>query len=114
MAFGLGRLTDANTVCDHINGVVDDNRLCNLRVVSQRENTRNQKISVNNKSTVTGVFYLKSERVFLSYITYNGKRHILGKFRTLEEAASVRRAAESHYKFHPNHGKTSEERAKTT
>jgi len=40
---------------DHINGSSSDNRVGNLRVVSQAVNSRNQKKMKNNTSRVTGV-----------------------------------------------------------
>ena len=37
-------------VADHINGCKYDNRLQNIRICSQRENTRNRRLSINNTS----------------------------------------------------------------
>ena len=42
---------------DHINRNRLDNRLCNLRWVSQRDNNRNQGLSQNNKSGHQGVYF---------------------------------------------------------
>tara|TARA_R110000823_G_C15640123_1_gene469716 strand:- start:90 stop:332 length:243 start_codon:yes stop_codon:yes gene_type:complete len=41
---------------DHINGIRDDNRLVNLRVVSRSENQRNTEVRSTNTSGVEGVF----------------------------------------------------------
>lgn len=114
LAFMLGKMPPKTTVCDHINGVVDDNRACNLRAVDQKDNCRNQSRSNNNKSTVTGVFYIEEEKVFLAYITHDKKRKHLGRYKTFEEAVARRKEAERFYGFHPNHGLTREERAKAT
>ncbi|MDQ5879303.1 MAG: hypothetical protein QG638_2038 [Pseudomonadota bacterium] len=114
MAFSLGRLTDPTTVCDHINGIVDDNRAVNLREVPQQQNCCNQKLNVNNKTSVSGVFYIENEGVYVATITHHCIRTYLGRFRTLEAAAAIRKKAEEDRGFHPNHGKTREERAKTT
>ena len=42
-------------VADHINGRKYDNRLQNIRICSQRENTRNRRLSINNTSQKGGV-----------------------------------------------------------
>ena len=42
-------------VTDHINGCKYDNRLQNIRICSQRENTRNRRLSINNTSQKSGV-----------------------------------------------------------
>ena len=39
----IGRFPDSSLVVDHINGEKDDNRWCNLREVTQRENMQNCK-----------------------------------------------------------------------
>lgn len=114
LAFMLGEMPPKTTVCDHINGVVDDNRACNLRMVTQKDNCRNQSKSVKNKSTVTGVFYIEKEDVFLAYITYDGRRRHLGRYKTFEEAVARRKDAERFFEFHPNHGLSREDRAETT
>ena len=42
-------------VADHINGRKYDNRFQNIRICSQRENTRNRRLSINNTSQKGGV-----------------------------------------------------------
>ena len=42
-------------VCDHINGRKYDNRLQNIRICSQRDNTRNRRLAINNTSNKGGV-----------------------------------------------------------
>ena len=42
-------------VADHINGCKYDNRLQNIRICSQRDNTRNRRLTINNTSEKGGV-----------------------------------------------------------
>ena len=89
--------------CDHINRNTLDNRKENLRNVTQTENTRNcSKIFRDDvTSKYIGVF-LSSEkypigRPWRAKITLDGKRHVLGRFATEEEALIARLRAEKEY-----------------
>lgn len=64
---------------DHINGVKDDNRLCNLRSVTLQQNQWNRH---NSK----GYSWNKLKNKWQSHITFNWKRYHLGYFNTEEEA----------------------------
>lgn len=79
---------------DHINGVRDDNRWRNLRVVRRSQNNMNSKIRSDNKSGVKGVCYDKTRGQWAAEIKADGKRWRLGRFDTIEEAAKVRAEAE--------------------
>lgn len=89
---------------DHINGNRQDNRISNLRVVSNQENSRNQRIAKNNKYGIIGV-YLRPERGYWYAFINDGGRINLGKFKTLLDAACARRSAEIRHGFHANHGR---------
>ena len=89
-------------VIDHINHNPSDNRLSNLRCVTQKENQRNMKLGIRNRTGVAGVSYQKGSWQAQLKI---GERHIhLGCFDTKQEATAARRAAEIVAGFHPNHG----------
>lgn len=91
---------------DHINGDTEDNRIENLRCVTNAENLHNQKIRVTNKTGVTGVRWVKRyNKCWRAEIVVFGKRHSLGYFHDKESAIVARKAAEVKFGFHPNHGR---------
>lgn len=90
---------------DHINGIRDDNRWCNLRNVSQHDNSKNARISKNNTSGFMGVSLCKSDQIWEAFIMVNRKKIYLGRFKNKNDAASARLEAEHKHGFHENHGK---------
>lgn len=96
---------------DHINGNRDDNRISNLRTVPHAVNQRNLKRSANNTSGITGVYWSDHYQKWIAHITADRKAIHLGCFDTADEAVAARRDAEVWYQFHPNHGRTEQERA---
>lgn len=74
---------------DHVNGDKSDNRIDNLRAVSVRVNTENQRgARVDNKSSgLLGV--QRNHSGWQACITAYGKRRCLGTFKTPEEAHAV-------------------------
>jgi hypothetical protein len=90
---------------DHINGDPEDNRLINLRIVSNAENQRNAKRKQTNTSGATGVSWHKRNRVWQANIRGNGRFVYLGSFSRFEDAVAARKTAEQEYGYHPNHGR---------
>jgi hypothetical protein len=88
-------------IIDHINGIRNDNRWCNLRNVTTQENCKNQKLRRNNTSGVPGVNKPKGSNLWVVTIG----RVNLGLFSSFEEAVAVRKAAEIEYGYHPNNGR---------
>lgn len=74
-------------VIDHINGDGLDNRLINLRDVTQQQNLFNTKLYVNNNTGFRGVHYHIRDKVFTACISINGKQKHLGTFDSAEEAS---------------------------
>lgn len=91
-----------NHQIDHINGVRDDNRLCNLREATRSENLQNKKKYRNNSSGLVGVSWHKITGKFSAYIRVNNRQIHLGLYDTPEEAHSrYAQAKEKHHVFQP-------------
>ena len=69
---------------DHINGIKDDNRLCNLRDVTKSINNMNRKVHANNKLGIKGVS--QQGKKFQAIIINNKKHTYLGSYDTIEQA----------------------------
>lgn len=75
---------------DHIDGNTLDNRKCNLRICTPKENSRNRKRQKNNTTGYVGVLFVNRKyliRQFRARIKVDGKIKHLGYFKTREEAA---------------------------
>ena len=90
---------------DHINGIKNDNRICNLRLAPFGENNRNVKKPTTNTSGTIGVSYLSKSNSWRAYIWKEGKQVSLGQYKEKEDAISARKKAEVEYKYHKNHGR---------
>lgn len=90
---------------DHINGVRDDNRIENLRVVTNKQNHTNMKRHKGNSSSVTGVYWNKRAGKWQAYICVDYKQIYLGVFKYLIDAETARKDAEIKFGFHKNHGR---------
>jgi hypothetical protein len=82
----LGHKRDGTTtiVVDHINEIKTDNRLSNLRLVSNRENLSNRK----RVSKYVGVTKFRNK--WMSTVTIDSKLKYLGLYLTQEEARDAR------------------------
>lgn len=84
---------------DHINGNPSDNRISNLRDVSQTINAQNMPLRRDNSTGVPGV--VKHNGRFMARIS----RRYLGVFSKFEDAVAARRQAEIEAGYHQNHGR---------
>lgn len=91
---------------DHINGTPGDDRISNLRVVTNRENGRNAKRHPRNESGVTGVRWHKGAKKWTARIHANDRELYLGLFDSFDDAVAARKQAEKEHNYHPNHGRS--------
>ena len=89
----LGNKAPRGLVWDHKDRDKLNNHRLNLQLVTRKVNNRNQKIKANNNTGVKGIKYFPKSKWYLVTICGNEFERV-GKFRTLEEAVSARKAAE--------------------
>lgn len=73
---------------DHINGVTYDNRFCNLRIATRKQNLHNSKTPKNNTSGHKGVSRARGEK-WKAQFRIDDKVVVLGEYKTFEEAVSA-------------------------
>lgn len=88
-------------VSDHIDGDRLNNRILNLREVSDRENSMNRGMHSNNRSGFMGV----SWDVDCSKWRVHANNKYVGVFIDYDEAVAARVAANENLGFHKNHGR---------
>ena len=80
-----GKLPD--DMIDHINGISNDNRIDNLRDVTNTINQHNQKTAhANSKSGLIGACWNEQNKAWKSQITHQGKVIYLGLYKTAQLA----------------------------
>lgn len=92
---------DPNLEIDHINGNRSDNRISNLRLVSQKQNLRNKTKYKNSTHGYPGILLEKDgrERCWRAQIAINGGIIKLGSFRCKTAAIFARKTAEAKHGF---------------
>ena len=81
--------TPKGMTTDHINGNKIDNRRSNLRICTQKQNTKNRQVSkkIVKSSTYKGVSWHKQNKKWQANIKVNYHHIYLGTFKTENEAA---------------------------
>ena len=90
---------------DHKNGDRSDNRIANLRDVTNAENGRNQKRHRDNTSGVTGVCWHRASGKWNARIKVGARNKSLGLFADFDAAVSARKAAEVDHGYSLGHGR---------
>ena len=75
---------------DHINRDKKDNRISNLRIVSNIQNSQNTKCHKDNKLGHKNINYDKRRKTYNVRIQVVGKQNHIGVYKTLEEAIIAR------------------------
>ena len=91
-----------NCQIDHINGIINDNRIANLRECSNSENNFNVGIMRTNTSGFKGVSWHKASGNWRAQINIDGRIMRLGGFATAELASEAyqTKAREFHGEFY--------------
>lgn len=89
-------LTDPDVVVDHKNHNPLDNRRCNIRICTQRENSMNQSAAKNSTMPI-GIRKMKSGK-YEARIFVDGKSIGLGLYVDIEDAIKARNEAEIKYR----------------
>jgi hypothetical protein len=95
--FIMDILDNDDVVIDHEDRNPLNNRKYNLRICTNRENTRYKGIQSNNTSGVIGVNYVERVNKWRAYITPNKKQIFLGYYDDIENATTARLQAELRY-----------------
>lgn len=90
---------------DHENGDPADNRISNLRSVSNCENHKNMKLISTNQSGVSGVSRVSASGKWKARGWKENKEVHLGNFSCKTAAILARKTFERVNGYHPNHGR---------
>ena len=90
-------LNDKTLEVDHKNHNKNDNRKENLRITTHSQNSKNQSISIANKSGTSDVCWHKATGKWQARICVDNQRIYLGLYDDINEAIKVRKEAEEKY-----------------
>ena len=85
---------------DHINLNKDDNRVCNLRLVTRSQNKQNMGSVKGSLSAFKGAHWESARKKWRAVIVIDGKSIFLGRFNTDKEAAAAYAMAAKKYHTH--------------
>lgn len=92
---------------DHINGIPSDNRIVNLRMVHQNENSQNQhRAHRDGTSGHKGVSFHANTGKWQATVTHRGKAFYLGIYQEIDDAVLAYAEAAARLHTHNPHAKT--------
>ncbi|WP_096978476.1 HNH endonuclease signature motif containing protein [Escherichia coli] len=90
---------------DHLDHIRSNNKLNNLRLVTRKENQRNQKLHKRNTSGFSGIYWEKAINKWrVRIMGNNGKSLSFGCFNNKDDAIAARNKAYADLGYHDNHG----------
>lgn len=96
----FGEVPDGMQV-DHIDGDKKNNRISNLRLVTNKQNQENRQGAQKNSGTgIKGVSWHKTKNKYMAAIKANKKQIYLGYFDRIEDAKTAYAVAASKYHTH--------------
>lgn len=84
-------------VTHHIDHDILNNRIQNLKLITNQENVTNHRLSKNNTSGFSGVSFDKTRNKWHAQINFNNKNYHLGRFTEKSDAIKARLQAEAKY-----------------
>lgn len=79
---------------DHVDRNPQNNRIANLREVSEHQSNQNKRLYKNNRAGVKGIGWQANARKWRVRIQANGHVHHLGTYETFDAAVKAREAGE--------------------
>lgn len=101
-----GEWPPKDMVIDHRNRDATDNHWDNLRLVTHATNNKNMSKRKNNKSGVTGVWWVENMKAYIARVTINGTIHRLGFYSDIKEAERVVKEFRKEHGFSESHGQS--------
>ena len=89
---------------DHINHNRSDNKISNLRSVTDAENKKNMSLPSNNKSGAIGVSWYEGRKTWVAQLRVNGVTILNKHFKSKKDAIEARMLEQLEQEFHDNHG----------